>query len=242
MNLSQSCLNFTRVSMWSFVVFVGLCGSAHGQTGGSICGDLTNSFGPFDYRQHAGSEDFKTNKNNPLYLVHSAHFRPEMEALIRGGQGQKSDVGPELDYTLRAFPNHHKALDAMVRLSEKLKMDPPRGARYNVECWFERALRFTPDDVIVRMIYATFLGKIKRTPDAVNQLKMAAITAKDNVFTNYNIGLIYFELSEFDSARAQAHIAYGMGMQRPELRDKLKAVGQWSEPTPAEAASAPVKP
>lgn len=237
--------NLARQQMrrWLCALTLGLafCASAKAQTGASICGDLANHFGPFDYRQHAGSQDFKTNTNNPLYLVHSAHFRPEMEALSHGGQGPKSDVGPELDYTLRAFPNHHRALDAMVRLSDRLKMDPPRGARYNVECWFDRAIRFRPDDTIVRMIYATYLGKKKRVPDALSQLEIAAAAAKDNPFTRYNIGLIYFDLNEFDRALTEAHIAYGLGMQRTELRDKLTSSGHWREPVaaPLAPASAP---
>ena len=230
-------------ALWALGLFLGVCTSAVGQPESSVCGPLGNGFGPFDYRDHAGSVDFKTNPNNPLFLVESAHFRPEMQALIRGGQGARSDVGPELDYTLRAFPNHHKALDAMVRLTEKLKMDPVKGARYPVDCWFERSIRFRPDDTIVRMIYATYLGKIKRLPDAKAQLKLAADAAKDNAFTHYNIGLIYLDLSEFDLAVAQAHIAYGLGMQRPELRDKLTSSGRWREApaVPAEPPSAPLQ-
>ena len=219
----------------------GICASAGAQSEFSPCGALTNTFGPFDYRDHAGSVAHKTDPNNPLFLVESAHFRPEMEALIRGGQGERSDVGPELDYTLRAFPNHHKALDAMVRLSEKLKKDPVKGARYSVDCWFERGIRFRSNDNIVRMIYATYLGKQKRLPDAMKQLKIVTDSAKDNAFTHYNVGLIYLDFKEFDLALAQAHVAYGFGMQRTELRDRLTSSGHWREPTaaPVEPASAP---
>lgn len=224
---------------WPLALSLAFCASANAQTGFSVCGDITNHFGPYDYRNHAGSVDFKTNKNNPLYLVESTHFRPEMEALVRGREG--GEVGPELDYTLRAFPNHHKALDAMVRLSEKLKMDPPRFVRYSVDCWFVRAIRFRPDDTIVRMIYATYLGKRKRVPDALSQLEIVASAAKDNPFTHYNIGLIYLDLNVFDRALAEAHISYELGMQRTELRDKLTSSGHWREPVvaPLAPASAP---
>lgn len=234
--LGKATLSFRHL-LWPLVLGLGLCASANAQTGVSTCGDLTNAFGPFDYRDHAGSIDYKRNRNNPLFLVESAHFRPEMEALVRGGQGEGSDVGPELAYTLRAFPNHHRALDAMVRLSEKLKMDPVKRGGYTVDCWFQRSILFRPDDTIVRMIYATYLGKQKRLPDAMNQLKIAAAAAKDNAFTHYNIGLIYFDLNEFDLALAEAHIAYGLGMQRADLRDKLTRSGHWRE-----AAAAPVEP
>ena len=211
----------------------------------TICGGLVNSFGPYDYRKEFGSNDYKNNKLNPLFLVESAHFRVEMEALIRGGQGENSDVGPEFDYTLRAFPNHHKALEAMIRLGEKQRTDHPKGARYTIDCWFERATRFQPGDAIVRMIYATYLGKQKRLPAAIKQLEIANDLAKDNGFTHYNIGLIYLDLKEPDRALEQAHIAYALGMQHTELREKLTGSGQWRESVPvpsSQPASAPAAP
>jgi len=242
----QSFLNATRLILGSLAVFIGLCSSAHSQTSASICGDLANGFGPFDYRKYAGTAEWnrhQTNdQNNPLYLVHSAHFRPEMEALSHGGQGPKSDVGPELDYTLRAFPNHHRALDAMVRLSERLKMDAPRGARYNVECWFDRALRFQPDDPIARMIFTNFLIKKNRKPEAMQQLETVLKLAKDNAFTHHNVGLLYFDLGEHQLALTQAHKSIELGLNRPNLREKLQSIGQWTEPTPAQAESDPAKP
>lgn len=231
-----------RSGLLSLVLGFGFWVPVNAQNAVSACGALNNTFGPFDYRDHAGSDDFKKNPNNPLYLVESAHFRPEMEALIRGGQGPRSAVGPELDYTLRAFPNHHKALDAMVRLSEKLKIDPV--ARYTVHCWFERAIAFRPDDNIARMIFAAYLGKQKRVPDALKHLEAVAATTKENAFTHYNLGLIYLELGEIPQALAQAHIAYGLGMQRTELREKLTSAGHWRDPlvaTPSQPASGPSK-
>ena len=67
------------------------------------CGPLANAFGPFDYR---------TEKGNSLYLVESAHFTPAVEAVIAGNT---TYIGGDLDYTLRAFPNHHRALMSMIR-------------------------------------------------------------------------------------------------------------------------------
>lgn len=200
-----------------------------------ICGGLTNSFGPYDYREHIGSNDFKVNSNNPLRLVQIAHFRPEMEMLIRGGQGEKSEVGPEFDYTLRAFPNHHRALLAMVKLADKQRTEQPKGARYTVDCWFARAIQWKPDDVMVRMIYANYLGSRNRSADAIEQLKVATTLAKENPLTHNNIGLIYFDLKEYDKALEQAHIAEGMGLARPDLRNRLTAIGRWKDPLPMES-------
>ena len=54
--------------------------------------------------------------------------------------------------------------------------------------------------------------------------------AGDNPFTHYNVGLIYFDLKNFDQALAQAHKAYGLGFVQPQLRDQLKQVGKWKDP------------
>ena len=60
--------------------------------------DLHNAFGPFDYR---------TATKDKLKLVESYHFTPKVESLIGG---QSGTLGADIDYTLRAFPNHPRAL------------------------------------------------------------------------------------------------------------------------------------
>lgn len=194
-----------------------LCaGLAFGQANPSSCGPIENGYGPFDYR---------TQRDN-LKVVEQYHFTPTVESLISGSSGA---IGGDLDYTLRASPNHHRALMAMMRLGEKLKSPQPTGARYSVECWFERALRFRPDDSTARMIYATYLAKSGREPETIKQLEIATQSAGDNPFTHNNIGLIYFDIKKYDSALVQAHKAYSLGFGQPTLRDRLKSVGKWKE-------------
>jgi len=43
------------------------------------------------------------------------------------------------------------------------------------------------------------------------------------------MGLIYFDLKDYDKALSFAHRAYGSGFPLPGLRDKLKKVGKWQE-------------
>jgi tetratricopeptide (TPR) repeat protein len=186
-----------------------------------MCGPLDGGYGPYDYR---GADPYK------LGLVEGTHFTAPVEALVRGHS--TTTAGPDLDYTLRAFPNHHRALLAVVRYGEKFKSTNPPGMRYPVECWFERALRFRRDDYIVRMIYASYLAKQDRLPDALEQLRITESEAKDNPFTYYNIGLVYFDLKQYDKALEQAHRAMALGFTRVELRDQLISVGKWQEAPP----------
>ena len=205
------------------------------QSGGAGCGPLFSEgqYGPYDYRTD----------RDKLPIVLGAHFTPEVEALIRGRTSARP--GTDIDYTLRAIPNNHRALMAMMRLGEKEKTPQPSGSRYSVQCWFERAITFRPDDAVVRMIYSTYLGKQGRLPEANAQLELATVHAKENAFTHYNIGLHYFDLKNYDQALAQAHQAIALGFGQTALREQLQRVNKWAEPpeappAPAAASSAPV--
>lgn len=187
------------------------------------CGSIANAYGPYDFRHD----------HEKLPIVVNAHFTPVVEALIAGTSGK---VGGDIDYTLRAIPNHPRALVAMTRLAERQKRDPPEAARYTIECYYDRALRFRPDDTTVRMLYASFLIKKARTADAERQLARVVELATDNGFTHFNAGLIYLEMKGYPQALQQAYRAMALGFARVELRDALKAAGQWKEPDPAELA------
>ena len=204
--------------------------AAVAQTTTGACGSLENAYGPYDYRTERGQH---------LYLVEMAHFTPSVEALVKGNTGY---LGGDLDYTLRAYPNHHRALMSVMRYGEKMKSPQPPDLRYPVECYFERALRFRPDDTIARMIYATFLQKAGRDKEADVQLEDASKLAKDDAFTHYNVGLIYLYGKNYEGALREAHQAYALGFPRPELKNRLVASGKWRESAsiPAElSGSAP---
>jgi len=223
---------FRRRLACLWIVFLATS-SAFAQTSGAGCGSLANAYGPYDYRTD----------HDKLPLVTGAHFTEVVESLIRGTTSKRP--GGDIDYTLRAIPNNHRALIAMMRLGEKEKTPQPIGSRYSIECWFDRAIRFRPDDSIVRMIYSTFLNKNGRIQEATAQLGIATSYAKDSAFTHYNIGLHYFDLKNYDKALAQAHKAIELGFVQTDLRDQLRSVGKWTEPAKHSAAtgaaSAPAK-
>lgn len=223
----EACIYPARTNAWAslglmLVIALVIClGSsrARAQAGSPACGSLQNGYGPYDYRSDRPK----------LPIVDSVHFTPPVEALIRGST-TSSGPGSDLNYTLMAFPNHHRALMSVMRYSEKLKWEPPKDLPYSVECYFERALRFRPDDLVARMIYANFLSKNKRDPEATKQLELVASMGQDNAFTYYNVGLIYFDMKNYEKSLANAHKAYGLGFRSPELRDRLKTVGKWVDP------------
>ena len=222
MKHSQTLRRFTHLAM-----YVAMMGALPHAFAASLpenkdpnhCGPLRNAYGPFDYRT----------EHEKLAIVEAHHFTPEVESLSRGQEGY---IGGDIDYTLRASPNHHRALIAMMRLSTQLKDQLPKGMNRSVECYFDKAIRFAPDDPLVRVIYAQFLVEHARQTEALAQLDAAAQNALDNPYTHYNVGLAYFELNAYDKALEQAHIARSLGFERDALIEKLKGVNQWHESEP----------
>jgi tetratricopeptide (TPR) repeat protein len=181
------------------------------------CGDLRNAFGPFDYTK-------RNELTEQLRLVESAHFTPEVEKLIKGNSGY---LAGDLDYTLRAFPNHVRALASLARLSLRDKTTRPPGAKWSVECYFNRAIRFKPDDGAVRMTYGSYLFKLGRTGDALEQLEEAARLEPESGTINYNLALIYFDKKDYDKALIFAKKAEALEFPLPGLKNKLSQMGKW---------------
>jgi len=212
----------TRVAHWlpvlaALLLCAAALAPAAAQSEPGACGELRNAYGPFDYRKD----------KDKLGIVESSHFTPQVENLVRGVSGP---IGAELNYTLRAFPNHHRVLVALTRFGEKMKHQQPEGLQYPIECYFVRATRFAPDDNTARRLYAQYLARQGRNVDAADQLEPTSKIAGDNGLNHYNIGLIYAEMKQYDQALAKAHKALELGFERPELKAALERAGKWQEP------------
>jgi tetratricopeptide (TPR) repeat protein len=207
-----------RIFLFCTASIIGTAASAAEQ-----CGELGNAFGPFDYRNEKGN----------LPIVEGAHFDANVERLVRGKTGA---LGGDIDYVLRAYPNHHRALVSMENLSNRLKMDQPPQASYTISCYYDRAIRFRPDDGVVRALYANFLARRGKPTEAIKQLEAAEKSLGPSANLHYNMGLIYTDLKQYDKALEHAHQAYQLGFNLPGLKAKLQRAGQWREPAPLGAA------
>jgi tetratricopeptide (TPR) repeat protein len=185
------------------------------------CGELSQAggYGPFDYTTSA-------NKQHTLPVVETHHFTPNVENLVHGSSGT---LGGDLDYTLRAFPNHHRALAAMAKLSMRDKTLKPAGARYSIECYFDRAIRFKPSDGIARMLYGNYLLKAGQIDKATEQLEVAVNLEPENPNINYNLGLLYVQKKDYEQAKIYAKKAYELGFPLPGLKNKLMEAGKWED-------------
>ena len=209
----------SRVKIAIAVAWIGLAlPIAHAQQP-NACGPLSipNKYGPYDYRlAPTGQRE----------LVEHAHFTTDV-AELRKPMFQY--FGPDLHYTLWAFPNHPRALLTLINLTVKDKTLQPTALPYTAECYFERALRFKSDDVLARMLYALFLKTYNRKEEALRQLDFVVETAGDSPMSYYNAGKLYFELGQLEKSQAAMRIAVDQGVPYVDLIDKLKQAGHWQD-------------
>lgn len=195
------------------------------------CGNLygsANQYGPFDYR--VASIDKKQ-------LVEGAHFTRPVEQLIRGNTS--AEPGGDLDYTLRAFPNHPRALNSLMQWGFRKKTDRPSGTKWPIWCYFDRAVRFQPDDAQVKMLYAIYLSRKGKPREAAIQLEGAQPFVGDSANLHYNMGLVYLDLGDFEKSLYHAHQAYSLGFPLEGLRNRLKRSGKWREAVPTSKQAEP---
>lgn len=202
------------------VTFLGVAGPARSQLveGEAACGPLQNAYGPFDYRYAARSQ---------TYVVERYHFTREIELLSPAiGVGS---LAADLDYTLRAIPNHHRALAALSKLAARVKRPRLPSANYPTDCYFDRAMRFAPDDAMTQLLFGLHLIRTGRSELARPILDQAAASDLNDPNFHYNLGLAYLEIKEYDKALQRAKTAYAMGWPLPGLRDRLKREGKWRD-------------
>lgn len=192
-------------------------GSAHAA---SPCGEIKNAYGPFDYRK-GPSMPFE------LQLVEGAHFTADVEQNVKGATGARP--GSDLDYTLRAWPNHYRALASMSRQGAIEKSLQVQGARYPVDCYFLRAFQLAPDDGMVHALYGNHLFARGKTAEALAEFRRAVEMEPDNPTINYNAGLAYFQSKDYDKALLHAKKAYALKFPLPGLKNKLIAAGKWDD-------------
>lgn len=177
------------------------------------CGSLEAAYGPFDYRD-------PVNKRDKLPIVETYHFTADVESLRHGRSGS---VLGDLRYTLRSFPNHHRALRSIARYvlqGGRIPIDEPIPS---ADCYFERALVFRPDDAAVHAIYANYLLKRGAREGAHKHYEEALRLAPDSVEINYVAGLFFVEEGNLVRARELARIAYDNGYPLPGLKNKIAA-------------------
>jgi tetratricopeptide (TPR) repeat protein len=210
--------------------------------------NVDGQFGPYDYYRAP------TKPVNAIALVEHAH----MGFVIADQLRTKDYCGyfGSLRYTLRAFPNHPRALKLMVAF---LDMHPPcnlqpSGRRQAIndlvvelserrwdagtaDSYFYRALNFMTEDTRVipkhaetHVLYGDWLRQKGRRDEAMKQYQAARTLDPRSSAAHYGLGMLDLEKNDLPSAVAHAGKAYSLGKPPGDLRDRLISAGAW--PTP----------
>lgn len=191
------------------------------------CGPLWNGmqYGPFDYQLA---------KAGDRQLVEGAHFSIEYSAYLKGLKiaprfGAAGPPAKGFSYTLWAFPNHTLALAAMEDLAFREKKDQPDGAQLRVHCYFQRAIRFAPEDAEVRAVYGYYFARRGKMAEARAQFEKAEELDLNKMNVAIYRAFGYLELKDYAKALEAAKQAYASGYSLPGLKNRLHRAGAWKD-------------
>mgnify|MGYP002620391300 FL=1 len=159
-----------------------------------------------------------------LRVVERFHFNDNVRTLRGSARGSAGTLRGDLDYVLNHFPNHHPALDALVRLALRERNPEPLGM-VHIDCRFQQARRVVPNDGMVPMLQAQYYMQSGRQREVVALLELATGLSPHDANVHYNAGLLYFRLNAFEKAREHGRRAYEMGFPLPGLRSMLARAG-----------------
>ncbi|PPD35122.1 MAG: hypothetical protein CTY19_03210 [Methylomonas sp.] len=186
----------------------------------NACSGGAQGYGPFDYLQ-------KSHFKKELELVETAHFTYEVENLIKGNAG---NLLQDLDYTLRAWPNHHRALLSVIRFQLEVKNKLRSGKLQSpAECYIQRALHFSPQDAVNNSLYGHYLHKIGFIEKAIEYYEKALKLDPENAKFSYSYSLLLIDMKRYEDAVKYAKIAYKRRDTPKGLKQKLEKLGVWND-------------
>jgi tetratricopeptide (TPR) repeat protein len=95
------------------------------------------------------------------------------------------------------------------------------------ECYFDRAIRWRPNDPNVYLVQGIYLQLKGDLDAALKAYKKSESLQPNSADLQYNLGLLYFERKQYNLAKVHAKRAYQLGYPLPGLRHKLTVVGHW---------------
>lgn len=230
---------FSMFSALAVIVLIALAYSSQARADVMECGVLKNyqDIGPWDYADPSSNVPTGADPMGHVKRVENVHFTPEMQLLDLRRFSIERLTG-EIHYTLRALPNHPIALMAISRLERMAggKL-PQRGItpftpKITADCFFDRAIRFRPRDKMVRMVHGMHLHQQGKLKEALAEYELAQSMGEDSPNLNYNLGLLYAELKDWDKAYDYGEKAQRGGFMLPGLRSKLEKAGRPLPPPP----------
>ena len=163
--------------------------------------------------------------------VHSYHLQPAFDALARGNLKGAHD---HFEFILNAYPNSPQALNGMSELCTTKWKSPACDA----DAWFEKAAARNPSASMTWVIYGLHLQRKGQLREAIEKFEHALELRPNDINAHYNLGLLYFDLKDYEKANRHAQMSYALGAPLPGLRDKLMRAKAWS-PLPPSSPESP---
>ena len=134
---------------------------------------------------------------------------------------QKGNMLGDIHYTLKAFPNHHRALNTVINYRMKNGPYSNNKGIKQPECYFLRAINFAPKDDMSMMLYGLYLHKVNKLIDAEEMYKKALKINPNNLQAMYNYGLLALELGNLEQAKGFAKKVYAKGFVLKGLQRRI---------------------
>ncbi|MEO8443486.1 MAG: tetratricopeptide repeat protein [Gammaproteobacteria bacterium] len=187
---------------------------------------MPGAAGPYDYVD----PKFEWNLND----INQNHWVPAQRELANN---RLQHALYQLNYLLIRVPNHYPGLfelgriqqlhpdvtyvPALAGMNETLAFPP------TPECYFDRAFRYRPNDPTLRMLFGLYYHQTHNLDEALVQYKKAESMDAESSEIQYNMGLLYFDMKDYEAAVSHAQKAYKLGYPLGGLRNKLVAAGKW---------------
>jgi len=155
-----------------------------------------------------------------LDMVTGAHV-DKMEQRYK--KGQFDWVWSDLEYTLKRVPNHPRALLKLVTFSREYKKITPAVA----DDYFQKAIKFNPDEPNTRVIYGFHLQKYPQLDKAIEQYEIALKLKPNHAQGHYNLALALIDKGELEKAKKHAKEAYNLGYPLEGAKERLIELNAW---------------
>lgn len=195
---------------------------------GNPCQGARIPFGPYDYL-------LREKYPGQLFITEEYHLT---DRILNLQKDSTTSAIKDIQYTLMAWPNHHKALYAafQYRLKNRGRWYQDANSATPVECHLQRASKFSPRDPVPHMIYGLLQHDFQLYREALVSFRRANKLLPNDVITLYNMGLTLVELEKYEEAVQVAKEVYSTDFPLPGLKNMLVRAGRWDEETPGSPA------
>ncbi len=221
--------SFRWFSVYTFLILMGHTPYSFSESSRA----LTSRCGPISTKETAGPYNYTSRDSTVRWHVRDVtknHFL-KAKRYMELPRPSSRRIHVELTYTLIRVPNHHRALYLLGEFHNRFpkeEFNPPLNLFSTApECFFDRAMRYDPNDIYIHQLKAIYYHKRKRYKQSLPVYKILIEKYPDWGELHYNLGLLYMDMKDYEKALLHAKQAYKNNYTLPGLKNKLEKKGKW---------------